>query len=58
MWPSAPGLDRLCTKDYNLGTPNKETSKDYVVSLSRRPTLCSVVVCSLCAIMDVLNPYL
>ncbi|XP_068631672.1 cytochrome P450 9e2-like [Battus philenor] len=31
IWPPAIALDRLCTKDYNLGKPNKDSTQDYVV---------------------------
>ncbi|KAJ8728443.1 hypothetical protein PYW08_016828 [Mythimna loreyi] len=31
LWPPAPALDRLCTKDYNLGKANAEADKDYII---------------------------
>ncbi|CAH1645261.1 unnamed protein product [Spodoptera littoralis] len=31
FWPPALALDRLCTKDYNVGKPNAKAEKDYIV---------------------------
>ncbi|XP_038211821.1 cytochrome P450 9e2-like [Zerene cesonia] len=31
LWPPVASLDRICTKDYNLGKPNKEATKDYII---------------------------
>ncbi|XP_026752919.2 cytochrome P450 9e2 isoform X2 [Galleria mellonella] len=31
LWPPAVGLDRICTKDYNLGKPNSKATKDYII---------------------------
>lgn len=33
LWPSVVGLDRHCTKDYNLGKPNDTATEDYIVSV-------------------------
>ncbi|KAJ2939829.1 hypothetical protein O0L34_g18023 [Tuta absoluta] len=30
-YPPAVGLDRMCTKDYNLGKPNDYAAKDYII---------------------------
>nr|NP_001351965.1 cytochrome P450 9f2-like precursor [Papilio xuthus] len=30
-WPPAVALDRLCLNNYNLGKPNKEATKDYII---------------------------
>ncbi|XP_059058018.1 uncharacterized protein LOC131851527 [Achroia grisella] len=31
LWPPAVGLDRICTKDYNLGKPNSKATEDYIL---------------------------
>ncbi|CAB3239054.1 unnamed protein product [Arctia plantaginis] len=31
MWPPGIALDRQCTKDYNLGRPNKNADKDFII---------------------------
>lgn len=31
MWPPGIALDRECTKDYNLGKPNKHATKDFII---------------------------
>ncbi|CAH0397753.1 unnamed protein product [Chilo suppressalis] len=31
LWPPAPVLDRICTKDYNIGKANDEATQDYIV---------------------------
>nr|ALJ30298.1 cytochrome P450 monooxygenase CYP9A [Mamestra brassicae] len=31
LWPPAVALDRVCTKDYNLGKPNEKADKDFIV---------------------------
>ncbi|CAD0254266.1 unnamed protein product [Spodoptera exigua] len=31
FWPPALALDRICTKDYNLGKPNSKAEKDYII---------------------------
>ncbi|XP_045497418.1 cytochrome P450 9e2-like [Colias croceus] len=31
LWPPVASLDRICTKDYNLGKANKEATKDYII---------------------------
>ncbi|CAB3238026.1 unnamed protein product [Arctia plantaginis] len=31
LWPPGVALDRQCTKDYNLGRPNKNAEKDFIV---------------------------
>ncbi|MBN4836322.1 cytochrome P450, partial [Enterobacter hormaechei] len=31
LWPPGIALDRQCTKDYNLGKPNKNAEKDFIV---------------------------
>ncbi|XP_068631949.1 uncharacterized protein [Battus philenor] len=31
-WPPAIGLDRQCLKSYNLGKPNKTSTRDYIVN--------------------------
>nr|WNK22289.1 cytochrome P450 [Athetis lepigone] len=31
MWPPGIALDRICTKDYNLGKPNDKAEKDFIV---------------------------
>ncbi|KAJ8729799.1 hypothetical protein PYW07_016837 [Mythimna separata] len=31
LWPPADTLDRICTKDYNLGKPNDKAEKDFIV---------------------------
>ncbi|CAG9785902.1 unnamed protein product [Diatraea saccharalis] len=31
LWPAALGLDRVCTKDYNLGRANDKCDKDYII---------------------------
>nr|AAR37015.1 cytochrome P450 [Helicoverpa armigera] len=31
LWPPAVGLDRECSKDYNLGKPNDKAEKDYIL---------------------------
>ncbi|CAB3238032.1 unnamed protein product [Arctia plantaginis] len=31
LWPPGIALDRQCTKDYNLGRPNKNADKDFII---------------------------
>ncbi|CAH0723083.1 unnamed protein product, partial [Brenthis ino] len=31
LWPPGLVLDRLCVKDYNLGKPSSESTKDYII---------------------------
>ncbi|CAH0723080.1 unnamed protein product, partial [Brenthis ino] len=31
LWPPAIALDRVCSNDYNLGKPNDQVTKDYIV---------------------------
>ncbi|RVE40362.1 hypothetical protein evm_014988 [Chilo suppressalis] len=31
LWPSAIAMDRVCSKDYNLGKPNNKCEKDYII---------------------------
>ncbi|KAJ8728457.1 hypothetical protein PYW08_016842 [Mythimna loreyi] len=31
LWPPADALDRICTKDYNLGKPNEKAEKNFIV---------------------------
>ncbi|XP_026324948.1 uncharacterized protein LOC113233928 [Hyposmocoma kahamanoa] len=31
LWPAVVGLDRHCTKDYNLGKPNDTATEDYII---------------------------
>ncbi|KAJ8729802.1 hypothetical protein PYW07_016840 [Mythimna separata] len=31
LWPPGIGLDRICTKDYNLGRPNDKAEKDFII---------------------------
>lgn len=31
LWAPAVAMDRLCTKDYNLGRPNDTATKDYIM---------------------------
>nr|ULR85594.1 cytochrome P450 [Spodoptera frugiperda] len=31
LWPPGVALDRLCTKDYNLGKPNPKAEKDFIL---------------------------
>ncbi|KAJ8728455.1 hypothetical protein PYW08_016840 [Mythimna loreyi] len=31
MWPPGLSLDRICTKDYNLGKPNENAEKDVII---------------------------
>nr|ARI68318.1 CYP9A112 [Mythimna separata] len=31
LWPPGVALDRICTKDYNLGKPNEKAEKDFIV---------------------------
>nr|AAP80766.1 cytochrome P450 [Spodoptera litura] len=31
LWPTAGALDRICTKDYNMGKPNLKAEKDYII---------------------------
>ncbi|KAJ8728459.1 hypothetical protein PYW08_016844 [Mythimna loreyi] len=31
LWPPVVVLDRACTKDYNLGKPNENSEKDFIV---------------------------
>ncbi|CAG9785903.1 unnamed protein product [Diatraea saccharalis] len=31
FWPAAIALDRVCTKDYNLGRANDKCDKDYII---------------------------
>ncbi|XP_046959650.1 uncharacterized protein LOC124529785 [Vanessa cardui] len=31
LWPPAVALDRICTKDYNLGKPNDKAEKDFIM---------------------------
>ncbi|KAJ8728460.1 hypothetical protein PYW08_016845 [Mythimna loreyi] len=32
LWPPGLALDRLCTKDYNLGKPNANAEEDFIVT--------------------------
>ncbi|XP_046959649.1 uncharacterized protein LOC124529784 [Vanessa cardui] len=43
LWPPVAGLDRSCVKDYNMGKPNSEAVKDYIV---RKGELVSIPVWS------------
>ncbi|XP_047529705.1 uncharacterized protein LOC125065894 [Vanessa atalanta] len=31
LWPPAIALDRICTKDYNMGKPNDNAEKDFIM---------------------------
>ncbi|CAH1645259.1 unnamed protein product [Spodoptera littoralis] len=31
LWPPGIVLDRICTKDYNMGKPNPQAEKDYIL---------------------------
>ncbi|XP_022819612.1 cytochrome P450 9e2-like [Spodoptera litura] len=31
LWPPGVALDRLCTKDYNMGKPNAKAEKDFIL---------------------------
>ncbi|CAD0254265.1 unnamed protein product [Spodoptera exigua] len=31
LWPPAVTLDRICTKDYNMGKPNPKSEKDFIL---------------------------
>ncbi|XP_064071914.1 uncharacterized protein LOC113394864 [Vanessa tameamea] len=31
LWPPAVALDRICTKDYNMGKPNDNAEKDFIM---------------------------
>ncbi|KAJ8728452.1 hypothetical protein PYW08_016837 [Mythimna loreyi] len=31
LWPPGFNLDRICTKDYNLGKPNEKAEKDFII---------------------------
>ncbi|XP_075973977.1 cytochrome P450 9e2-like [Anticarsia gemmatalis] len=31
MWPPGMILDRICTKDYNLGKPNEKVTEDFII---------------------------
>lgn len=33
LWPPNLALERICTKDYNLGKPNSNAEKDFIVSI-------------------------
>lgn len=33
FWPIGVDMDRICTKDFNLGKPNDKATSDYIVSI-------------------------
>ncbi|KAH9645248.1 hypothetical protein HF086_012126 [Spodoptera exigua] len=33
LWPPAVTLDRICTKDYNMGKPNPKSEKDFIIMM-------------------------
>ncbi|CAG5032367.1 unnamed protein product [Parnassius apollo] len=39
LWPPGVALDRLCTKDYNLGKPNKQATQDFIVRKGESATI-------------------